>query len=68
MLVKTESDGDFSTITIEDSGKNFSYEIQVQNHKDGSCSVWYENHDRETYNLLKVEANGTITNDKPTLE
>jgi len=68
MIVKTESDGDFSTITIQDSGKKFSYEIQIQNNADGSCRVWYENSDRECYNLLTVEANGTITNDKPVLQ
>lgn len=68
MLVKTESDGDFSTITIEDSGKHFSYEIQIQNNADGTCKIWYENSDRETYNLLTVEKDGTITNEKPTLQ
>lgn len=68
MVVKTESDGDFSIVTIEDSGKKFSYEIQIQNSADGSCKVWYENSDRECYNLLTVEATGAIINDKPTLE
>lgn len=68
MIVNTSSDGDFSTVTIEDAGKNFSYELQIQNNSDGSCKVWYENSDREVYNLLRVEASGIITNDKPTLE
>lgn len=68
MLVKTESDGDFSLITIEDSGKKFSYELQITNNADGSCKVWYENSNRECYNLLTVEANGAITNEKPELQ
>lgn len=68
MLVKTESDGDFSLITITDSGKKFSYEIQINNNADGSCKVWYENSNRECYNLLTVEADGRITNEIPTTE
>jgi hypothetical protein len=67
MLVKTESDGDFSTVTIEDSGKNFTYELKIQNNADGSCKVWWESN-RTSYNLLTVEADGRITNETPTLE
>ena len=43
MLVKTESDGDFTLLEITDSGKKFSYELQINNNADGSCKVWYEN-------------------------
>lgn len=68
MIVKTESDGDFSDIVIEDSGNNFHYEINIRNNKNGSCSVYYENADREVYTLLYVKADGSIAIDKPTLE
>ena len=68
MIIKTESDGIYSNITIEDSGKKFRYELQINNSEDGTCKVWYENSDGDVYNLLTVEKDGTITNEKPTLE
>lgn len=68
MIVKTESDGDFSDVVIEDSGHNFRYEINIRNNKDGSCSVYYENADGEVYALLDVKADGQIAIDKPTLQ
>jgi hypothetical protein len=55
MQIKTESDGNWSTVTICDSGKKFRYELQINNSGD-------------VYNLLTVEKDGTINNEKPTLE
>ncbi len=66
MLVKTESDGDFPTITVEDSGKHFTYELQIRNNADGSCSITYENSARDTWTLLQVEKDGAITIEEPT--
>jgi len=68
MIVKTQSDGDFSSIIIEDSGKHYTYELQIYNNADGSCSIFYENADGETYTLLRVDKGGAIVIDKPTLE
>lgn len=68
MIVKTESDGDFTDVYIEDAGKNFSYEINIRNNSDGSCAIYYENADREVYILLDIDKTGAILTDKPTLQ
>ena len=68
MLVKTESDGDFTLLEITDSGKKFSYELYIKNNQDGSCSITYMNSNNDEYELLNVLANGTITSEVPTLQ
>lgn len=68
MLVKTESDGEVSSITIEDNGKKFSYELYIKNNQDGSCNITYMNSNNDEYELLNVLANGTITSEVPTLQ
>ena len=68
MLLKTESDGEVSSITIEDNGKKFSYELYIKNNQDGSCSITYTNSNDDEYELLNVLANGTITNEVPKLQ
>lgn len=68
MIVKTESDGVFSDIFIEDAGKHFHYEVNIRNNKDGSCALYYENAEREVYTLLEIDKTGAILIDKPTLQ
>ena len=66
MIIKTESDGEYTTIEIEDSGKHFEYRIDIRNNADGSCAVWYENSTGDTWQLLNVDKSGAITIEEPT--
>jgi hypothetical protein len=68
MLLKTESDGDFTSITISDSGKKFEFELYIKNNTDGSLSIDYYNSSRECYNLLNILSSGEVKNEVPVLE
>ena len=55
MLVKTETDGQYTTVRVSEDGARFSFEITIKSDDDG-VSAWYENSNRETYNLVMVES------------
>ncbi len=68
MIVKTETDGTVTTVSISDSGKYFEFEIEIWNAENGKVMIDYVNSERDTYNLLTVEDNGAIINEVPTLQ
>ena len=65
MIVTTSNDGNYMTVTIEDSGKHFRYELTIINNEDGSVVIDYENSARDEYNLLTVDKTGVIINETP---
>lgn len=66
MIVSTTNDGKCMTVTIEDSGKHFCYQLTIVNGEDGTVYVDYENSARDEYNLLHVDKTGAIINEVPT--
>lgn len=66
MQVKTNNDGEWYTVTVEDSSKHFSFEIDIVN-RDGLLYIDYTNSDNIKYNLLKIE-NDQVTSEVPQVE
>lgn len=61
------SDGDM-TITVEDAGKKFSFELTIVKKADNGIYIDYTNSNNDRYNLLTVEPSGAITREIPELE
>lgn len=61
------SDGDM-TITVEDAGKKFSFELTIVKQADNGIYIDYTNSNNDRYNLLTVAPSGSITREVPELE
>ena len=61
------SNGDM-TVTVEDAGKKFSFELTIVKQADNGIYIDYTNSSNERYNLLTVEPSGAITREVPELD
>jgi hypothetical protein len=67
MKIETTNDGEDYTIFIEDSNKNFSFELNIVN-RDNEVFIDYTNSDNDLFNLLTVTKDGQIIREVPELE